>query len=115
MIKVDRLLLQKYKTKQLVWGEKLPTLNEKAQTVYAYGPEETISYTFYFVPSRYSITVRLFKELKLLSPNFQPKRVIDFGCGPATAGIAAYTVWSKQVEKYTGERMNPYISFSFLT
>lgn len=107
MVKVDRNMLQKYKGKKLAWGDKLPTYNEsKSATIYAYGPEETVSYSFYFMPSRYSITSRLFKELKLLAGTFQPKRIVDFGCGPATAAAAAYTVWPSTVSNYTGIDMS---------
>eukprot|EP01034_Spumella_vulgaris_P021904 gene21904-27981_t len=73
----------------------------------AYGPEETVSYANYFMPSRFSITTRIFNELKTVSPNFKPKRIVDFGCGPATAGTAAFNVWgSEGTAKYTGIDMS---------
>jgi hypothetical protein len=33
------------------------------------------------VVSRYQILARLLKELRLLSPTFAPRRIVDFGCG----------------------------------
>lgn len=35
---------------------------------------------------RYSIMKRIVQEMQILLPSFQPKRVMDFGCGPASAG-----------------------------
>jgi ribosomal protein RSM22 (predicted rRNA methylase) len=54
----------------------------KVSEVIVYGPEETIAYTHYFMPSRFILLKRIMKELKALLPNYRPKRVFDFGCGP---------------------------------
>lgn len=35
-------------------------------------------------------------------PGFAPKRILDFGCGPATVASAAVDVWGTSVKKYTG-------------
>jgi ribosomal protein RSM22 (predicted rRNA methylase) len=39
------------------------------------------------MPSRFILLKRIMKELKQLLPNYKPKRVFDFGCGP---GIYIY-------------------------
>ena len=83
MIKNDREILKKYRLKPLKWGNQLPS-DDKILQYYIYGPEETAAYAFYFMPSRYYLFKRVCKELKLLNPNFQPKRVLDFGCGTGT-------------------------------
>lgn len=77
--------------------------------MHEYGPEETTSYSFFFMPSRYQILCRLLKELRSLSPEFSPKRILDFGCGPATGAAAAFTTWESKkdaLHKYTGIDMS---------
>lgn len=106
MLKTDRDLLQKYRTKELKWGELLPmsgTSNKEG--IVEYGPEETTAYAYYHMPSRFTISKRVFKEIKTLVPTLQPKRVIDFGCGPGTAAAAAFDVWGADI-KYTGVDMS---------
>jgi len=103
MIKPDRDANQKYRKKRLYWRE-----NEKddkggnstQQDVHAYGPSETIAYTHYFFPSRYSVQRRIFREIKsLMGPNYKPKKMLDFGCGPGTGGAVALDVWGTPAEQ----------------
>jgi SAM-dependent methyltransferase len=106
MMKYDRAAIEKYARKPLIWGEKVPRI-AKIGPIMAYGPEETVAYANYFMPSRFSITARVFNELKMVSPEFKPRRIVDFGCGPATAGAAAYSVWGPEgTSKYTGIDMS---------
>lgn len=44
--------------------------------------------------------------MKLYLPSFKPERVIDFGCGPGTAGAAVFDVWREDTKKYTGIDMS---------
>lgn len=53
-----------------------------------YGPEETVAYAHYSMPSRYGIMKRIMREVNTLLPNFKPLRVVDFGCGPGTAAAS---------------------------
>lgn len=101
MVKHDRDLLEKYRNKSLQWGHKLSS-KEKPTEIRAYGPEETIAYSFYYMPGRYGLLHRVFTELSNIAPDFAPKRIMDFGCGPATAAAAAYEIWGAKAEKYTG-------------
>ena len=99
---------QKYRSKPLVWGELLP-MESLPPVLYEYGPEETVAYSFYFMPSRYQILTRLFKELQTLSPEFKPRRIIDFGCGPATGAASAFSTWGhipNALQKYVGVDMS---------
>lgn len=104
MLKSDRELQDKYRVKRLGWKRELE--EGKTPTVVTYGPEETVAYAHYFLPSRFALTKRVLGEVKLLLPQFQPKRVLDFGCGPATAGAAVAEVWKTKdgnsFAKYTG-------------
>ena len=106
MVKYDRELMQKYYDKPLLWRS--DDMNSRnADKVIAYGPDETIAYSHYFMPSRYSITKRIFDEIKTLMPKFKPKNIIDFGCGPGTAGAAAKDTWNQgEIKKYTGIDMS---------
>ena len=105
MIQNDRDVLQKFKSKRLIWGSKLPE-DSKPSSIFAYGPEETVSYSHYYMPSRYSINTRIFREMSMIIPDFKPEKIIDFGCGPATGGAAAYTIWPTTIKKYTGIDMS---------
>lgn len=74
-------------------------------TKYLYGPDETMAYAYYHMPSRYTITVKLFEDLKKYTgKGYTPKKVLDYGCGPATVGAALATVWPEEVKQmsYTG-------------
>jgi len=112
MFKTDREMQQRYRHRKLTWryGSQDGELD-----VLAYGPEETVAYAHYFMPSRFSITKRIFNEMKMLTPDFAPTRIIDLGCGPGTAGAAAIDVWggggkvsgkAGQVAKYVGVDMS---------
>ncbi len=105
MIKYDREAAEKYVQRPLIFGDKAPQVDkQKAQ---AYGPEETVAYANYYMPSRFSITTRVMKEMQTLCPDFQPKRILDFGCGPGTAGAAAFHVWgAENTAKYIGIDMS---------
>ena len=92
MLRYDRDELNKYRLKELKWGHQVPAV-DKIQQLHAYGPEETAAYAFYYMPSRYSLMKRVLSELKLLSPHFYPSRVLDFGCGPASAAYAIHELW----------------------
>jgi SAM-dependent methyltransferase len=94
----------KYRNKPLGWNY---NKYDVAKAPIQYGPPEAVVYTDLFMPSRYLITKRVLKELKDFLPSFRPKRVLDFGCGPATAYAAILeTFGGKTTEqgmrKYTG-------------
>jgi SAM-dependent methyltransferase len=91
MIAYDREDQIVYKNRKLGWRHSPP---DAPPPVLAYGPEETMAYGHYFFPSRYAIQRRICSELKKIVPNFQPKTVLDFGCGPGTGYAAAASVWN---------------------
>lgn len=101
MIKHDRDLLEKYRNKTLQWGHKLSTKAEPLD-LKVYGPEETIAYANYYMPSRFGLLNRVFGELKKIAPEFAPRRTVDFGCGPATGAAAIHHTWGTLAERYTG-------------
>jgi len=105
MIKSDRELQERYRDRRLVWRR--DANSDKAQTLVTYGPEETVAYAHYFLPARYALAKRILSETKTLLPGFRPRRVLDFGCGPATVGAALAEVWGGGAggggcAKYTG-------------
>lgn len=51
MVKIDRDVLEGYRTKKLGW--KKDAKLAKLRPIIVYGPEETIAYTHFFLPSRY--------------------------------------------------------------
>ena len=83
MTKVDRETNSKFRDKTLGW--KVGPINpETAAKIYAYGPEETVAYSHFFMPARFTVTRKIFADIKKVLPSFKPSRVVDFGCGPAT-------------------------------
>lgn len=105
MIYVDRETNSKFRDKVVGW--KIGPLNpERANDLRAYGPEEAIAYAHYFMPPRFSIARKVFVEVRTVLPNFKPSRVIDFGCGPGTAGAAVHDVWEGAMAKYVGVDMS---------
>jgi ribosomal protein RSM22 (predicted rRNA methylase) len=108
MLKPDREIQKKYAEKEIGWSNTAPREAVKeASRVMSYGPEETVAYVNFFMPSRYVITRRVFNELKELLPKYRPRRIYDFGCGPATCAAAAIDVWGQDtVERYVGVDMS---------
>jgi SAM-dependent methyltransferase len=128
MLKPDRNLQQEYAFRPLGWdvsakqsatpsptatagarGKAPKTKAGKTQpdnsTPFVYGPEETVAYCNFFFPSRFAITQRIFRELKMLMPKYQPRRILDLGCGVGTVGACAVNVWGSSgpgVQKYVG-------------
>jgi hypothetical protein len=51
MLKTDRDVLEVYRTKKLGWRKEAKV--GKLSPVLAYGPEETVAYCHYFMPSRW--------------------------------------------------------------
>ena len=105
MIKVDRETNARFRDKAVGWVAG-PMNPEKTAEVFAYGAEETIAYAHYFMRARFSIIRKVFAGIKTVLPNFSPSRVVDFGCGPGTAGAAAYDVWGDRMGKYAGVDMS---------
>lgn len=100
MINPDTEQQGKYLTRiGLLWHDGIPG---KPTTLHQYGPDETAAYAHYFLPSRYSITKRVLNEVATLLPAYRPSRVLDFGCGPATAAAAIQTVWPDELDRYVG-------------
>jgi len=103
MIKSDREEYTKYRSKRLFWRKQDKDKGDvHAPVVHAYGPDETVAYAHYYAPSRFGITRRVFREVRTLLPSWQPTNMLDFGCGPATAGAAAVDVWGKQEAETRG-------------
>jgi ubiquinone/menaquinone biosynthesis C-methylase UbiE len=101
MIKHDRELLGKYREKTLQWGHKVSGKPDPVD-LKVYGPEESIAYSNYYMPSRFGLLNRVLTELQRLAPEFVPKRTVDLGCGPGTAAAAIHDVWGEAAERYTG-------------
>jgi ribosomal protein RSM22 (predicted rRNA methylase) len=95
MVHQDKDALSQYRNRKLGWKTAPP---KKAPQVRTYGPEDTMAYSYYFMGNRYGVQQRIFAETKQMMPNFKPKRVLDFGCGPATALAAALEVWAGKPE-----------------
>lgn len=120
MVQPDREMQQRYRLRKLTWRNSLKdtgpqqtgsssstnnTASAGGSKMYAYGPEETVAYSAYFMPSRFQITRRVLREVQQLMPAFRPTSMLDFGCGPGTAGCAALDVWGSGedgVVKYAG-------------
>lgn len=99
MIKYDREINTKYIKKSLIWYDDSHKNPEKKLV---YGPEETIAYAHFILPNKYTFNIRVLTEIQTLFKGFVPKRVLDFGCGPATSGAALASLWPNQIQSYFG-------------
>ena len=108
MIQPDRELQQRYRNRRLTWrlNIKEEDMEEQQAKTMTYGPEESVAYSTYFMPSRFQITRRVFRELQQVLPGFQPTRMVDFGCGPGTAACAALSVWNEPDTGPAAKRLN---------
>lgn len=94
--------LQKFRERALYWHDQVPSHSSKVTSAVVYGPEETAAYAHYLLSGRFTITKRVLQELHNALPKFQPKRVLDFGCGPATAAAAVSAMWPDAMRRYVG-------------
>lgn len=103
MLKKDEKRLAKYRSLSLGWNTITDQSKPPSEQQFVYGPDETIAYASYKLPGHFSILERIFTDLQALLPDFHPKTVLDFGCGPGTGGAATHSVWyDKPVERYVG-------------
>lgn len=102
MLKSNHDVQMKYKSRRLGWYTSVGDNAAAVVPPVVYGTDECLAYAHYIMPGRYSITKRLFREINMILPNYSPSRILDFGCGPATAGMAAMDVWRSDVRKYIG-------------
>jgi ribosomal protein RSM22 (predicted rRNA methylase) len=56
---------------------------------YLANPRLRHAYVHYYLPVNAEKVARVFREMDAYAPRTRPPRVLDFGCGPGTAAIAA--------------------------
>lgn len=59
-----------------------------------YGPNETLAYVLHGLYPSYGVAHRLFREAAQALPNWSPKSMLDFGCGPGAGVWAARETWA---------------------
>ncbi|KAI9143549.1 mitochondrial small ribosomal subunit Rsm22-domain-containing protein [Paraphysoderma sedebokerense] len=64
----------------------------------SYGNREVLAYLSCRMPATYASIYRVFAELRLLVPDFNPSSVLDFGTGPGTTLWALDRTFSKPIE-----------------
>lgn len=57
-----------------------------------YNESQALAYALSRLPGCYAASLRIFRELSVRLPDFQPKTLLDFGAGPGTAAWAAQEV-----------------------
>jgi len=67
-----------------------------------YGPTETLAYALHRVLPQYGVQFRIFEELHdackgVAGPDFLPKSLLDFGCGPGSSIVAAQKIWPNSI------------------
>ena len=97
---------KRYRRREVGWVKKEFRKINTPNNLKLYGSEESIAYTKYILPGRYSQTRRVLNEISRLRPTWSPKSIIDFGCGPGTSLIAGSEIWNNSVRKYVGVDMS---------
>lgn len=103
MLENDRDLQVTFRHRKLGWRNS--TSDKLPPSAMPYGPEETIAYAHYFMPSRFAVMTRILNEVKTLVPDLGKRtergiRMLDFGCGPATGLAAATSTWTRSDESH---------------
>lgn len=82
----------------------LKTVAPGAPTGLWYGGRESVAFAATQLPFSYALIERCLSEIADRFPTFEPKSVLDFGCGPGTALWAADAVWpsAESQLRYTG-------------
>jgi len=59
-----------------------------------YGPQETLAYVLHSLLPSYAIAMRLLGEAaQAMPPGWQPRSMLDIGCGPGAGVLAALHMW----------------------
>ncbi|KQJ97493.1 probable S-adenosyl-L-methionine-dependent RNA methyltransferase RSM22, mitochondrial [Brachypodium distachyon] len=85
-------------------GAEQRTARWKVQSSYGdtglqYREDETVAYVASRMPAIYAACHRVLREVRRRSPDFAPKKVLDFGAGPSSALWAMRAVWPKSIER----------------
>lgn len=84
------------------------TKEEKEKGVsHVRNPSDILAYLSLRFPATYAQLMGAFLQIKERMPHWQPKTVLDLGCGPATGILAAKEVWSS-IETVTGVDQEKY-------
>ncbi|PVU95030.1 hypothetical protein BB559_002844 [Furculomyces boomerangus] len=67
-----------------------------------YGRRESSAYLASRFPSTFGVITNIFNEISKRIPDFKPKRILDYGCGPGTTLWSANEIWGGKVEYYYG-------------
>lgn len=60
-----------------------------------YSPGTAVTYLAHRFPSSFAANFRVFMEVFKRVPDFDPKRILDYGSGPGVSTLAALKVWQK--------------------
>lgn len=60
-----------------------------------YSPGTAVTYLAHRFPSTFAANFRIFTEIFKRVPDFNPRRILDYGCGPAVSTLAALQVWQQ--------------------
>ena len=61
-----------------------------------YSPGTSVTYLAHRFPSTFAANFRIFMEVFKRVPDFAPKRILDYGAGPAVSTLAALQVWQNE-------------------
>eukprot|EP00158_Paraphelidium_tribonemae_P001896 Partr_v1_DN24923_c0_g1_i2_m45393 putative 37S ribosomal protein RSM22 len=78
------------------------SLRQKRKTVVLFGERETAAYLAGQMHIHYAQSTRVMLEISAKLPEFKPRTILDFGCGPATSAWAIESIWPRSMDKYVG-------------
>jgi len=64
-----------------------------------WSPEASLTYVAHRYPATWASNFRVLWELARRAPDFRPRRILDYGAGPAPGLAAAHDVWRGEFER----------------
>ncbi len=85
-------------------------LEKASQTIATISdPKQADAYALYYTPINFAKILKLFGELPASFTN-QPLKILDYGCGPGTASLAAISTFANELEIHAFDKSRAMLS-----
>jgi ribosomal protein RSM22 (predicted rRNA methylase) len=86
--------------------------NKRNSSVAMLNADDALAYAMTRMPATYGATLGAMQELIRATIGFAPESVLDVGCGPGTAAIAALSTWTTVGSVTLMDRNGPFLSLA---